>query len=132
MSMTPPTSVLIVSSDAEVREASRRCFSEHTACFVEETAKSGEALLWILEKSWDLVILDLQMEGLEGLTTLQILKRSRPNIPVVVVSANGSVETGTQVMQQGVFYYLIKPLDEHELSEVIGSALKRSSQLDQA
>lgn len=125
--MTDHTSVLIISSDPEAREAIRRCLSQYTSCSVKETGQSGEALLWILEKNVDLVILDLQMEGLAGLTTLQILKRSRPKVPVVVVSANGSVETGSRVMQQGVFYYLLKPIDDRELSEVIGSALQRYS-----
>lgn len=123
--MADRASILVVSSDPEAREAIRRCLSEYTSCSVKETAQSGEAVLWILEKEVDLIILDLQMEGLKGLTTLQILKRSRPKIPVVVISDSSSVEVGSQVMQQGVFYYLLKPIDDHELSEVIGSALQQ-------
>jgi len=123
--MVDYASILIVSSDPEAREAVHRCLSRYTSCSVKETAQSGEALLWILEKEVDLAILDLQMEGIEGLTTLQIFKRSRPRIPVIVVSDSSSVEIGSRVMQQGVFYYLLKPINDRELSEVIGSALRQ-------
>ena len=88
---------------------------------VEDT---GDVVLSMLEGDVDLAILDLDMKGELGLKTIDIIKKSRAGIPLVVISGDPSITTGRRVMEKGVFYYLLKPLNKREVKEVIKSALK--------
>jgi len=117
--------ILIGSSDKELRRAIGESIRRN---FVRETILVGETsdfLLEILDKKIDLTIIDLNLSGLPIEKTIGILRRCRPTVPVIVLSDDYSVATGSRIMEQGVFYYLYKPLDMEHLREIIESALKK-------
>ncbi|MBI3990438.1 MAG: response regulator [candidate division NC10 bacterium] len=92
---------------------------------VRGVEKGSEALLATLDEELDLVILDLELQELPGLKTIELIKRLRPWIPLIVLSNDASVETGGRVLEKGIFSYFLKPLSLSHFGEVVQCALNR-------
>jgi DNA-binding NtrC family response regulator len=87
------------------------------------TSNSGvEALELIDTEPYDVVILDLQMPGMDGIEALARIKRRQPDIQVVLLTGHATVEKGVEAMKQGALEFLEKPIDLSQLSEVIHRA----------
>ncbi len=80
------------------------------------SVEDGEAALRAVEhEPFDLVLLDVRMPGLDGLTVLERLRQLRPDTYVVVMTAHGTMETAIKAMQRGAYDYLAKPFDLDEV-----------------
>jgi len=91
-------------------------------------ASSGEeALRLIAERTPDLVILDIRLPGISGLDVLKQIQRSRPSLPVIIITAHGLMENAVEAMQHGAYEYLVKPVDLAKAREVIARALKAAA-----
>ena len=87
------------------------------------TSKSGKhALELIDEKPYDVVVLDLQMPGMDGLEALARIKERQPNIQVVLLTGHATVDKGVEAMKKGALEFLEKPIDLSTLSEIIQQA----------
>jgi len=117
--------ILIGSSDKEMQRALRDLIGEKFRRKVVQVAETSDFLLEILDKHVDLTIIDINLNGLPTAKTIQILKKCRPKVPVIVVSDDYSVATGSRIMEHGVFYYMYKPLDMDRFGEIVESALKK-------
>jgi DNA-binding NtrC family response regulator len=83
--------------------------------YAAETASGGqEALDKIAALPIDLVVMDVKMPDLDGLTVLERARATRPDLPVVIMSGHGSIETVRQAFKLGAFDYLEKPITERE------------------
>ncbi len=85
---------------------------------------SGDLLLKILDKDIDLAIIDENLTGMAGSKLIKIIKKSRPRIPLIIISSGNSKEELARVLEQGVFYFIIKPINGEELKEAVDSGLK--------
>ncbi len=85
-----------------------------------------EALERFAAESFDLVILDLRMPDLDGLTVLSRIREAEPDQTVVMVTAYASVDTALTAMKQGAFDYIGKPFKEEEILAVVAKALERT------
>ncbi len=95
------------------------------------TAQSGEqALRFAAENSFDLVLTDYKMAGMDGLTLLNELLKLDPSIIVVMMTAHGSVESVKEALRGGAFDYLEKPIDRDQLLKVVQNALGRLNRID--
>jgi len=124
--MSERKNVLVATADGKVRDAIcdfLRSFSEEYS--VKPVEGSGRAILALLSEGVDLAIVDLNIGGISGLEAVEIMRRSRPKVPIIVISSDRSVETGSRVMQQGIFYYMLKPVRIDELKTVVESALEK-------
>jgi DNA-binding response OmpR family regulator len=91
-------------------------------------ALSGEEALEILETSLpDLMVLDLKMPGMDGMEVLRHVRRTHPEIQVIMLTGHGSEKDAETAWMLGVFDYLQKPVDIAELV----SSLKRAAQLQE-
>jgi two-component system response regulator FlrC len=100
--------ILVVEDDAGLREALVDTLKLSGYQCVE--ADSGEnALLTLKEESVDLVVSDVQMGGMSGLTLLNSIKRSWPNLPVLIMTAYGTIDDAVQAMRDGACNYMAKP-----------------------
>jgi DNA-binding NtrC family response regulator len=85
--------------------------------FKVASAFSGTEALALLEKneSIDVVILDVKMPGMDGISTLREIKRMRPLVEVIMLTGHGTIESGIEGMKLGAFDYLTKPCDMDKL-----------------
>ena len=89
-------------------------------------AESGEKALEILEKFlFDVVILDVKMPGMDGVETLQEMKKKRPLMEVIMLTGHSTVETAIDGLKLGAFDYIMKPADFDELLKKMTSAYEK-------
>jgi DNA-binding NtrC family response regulator len=90
------------------------------------TAGNGEQALSALRKDLpDLVLLDLQMPKMGGLEVLRALRKEEINVPVIVITAHGSIETAVEAMKEGAYDFITKPVDANHFDIVVRKALER-------
>ncbi len=114
--------VLIASDDADCGKRLKAALPKERWAVVLET-EGAEALVSILERPFDMAVIDLALSDMEGRQVIRIIRRSRPKIPLVVISDDASVETRASVMQEGVVYYSVKPLDPAEILQALQAAV---------
>ncbi len=90
---------------------------------VQSVDRSSDLLLNILKRDFALLIIDMDLAEIDGARTLEIVKSTRPKLPIVFITDDPSVETGRSVMQHGVNYYAIKPVDAEEVTAVVHGVL---------
>jgi len=101
---------LIIDDEAGIREALRMTLrSARIDCVLAEDGVAGLAAAESPEIG--LVFLDIKMPGKDGMEVLAELRTRRPDLPVVMISGHGTIETAVQATQQGAFDFLEKPLD---------------------
>ena len=89
---------------------------------VATSNSGGDALDLIDRESYDVVILDLKMPGMDGLEALARIKKRQPDIQVVLLTGHATVEKGVEAIKRGALEFLEKPIDLSQLSEVIHKA----------
>jgi DNA-binding NtrC family response regulator len=82
---------------------------------VESALNGEEALASLVDKEFEVVILDVMMPGLGGLEVLRQIKSTHPNTQVILLTGHGSTREGIEGMRLGAFDYLIKPVDIEEM-----------------
>jgi DNA-binding NtrC family response regulator len=118
---TPP--VLIVDDDPTTRAALTQALQRDG--FAAETAASGrEALARLTRKSFSLVVTDLKLPEMSGLDVLRAAQGLGAPVPVIVMTADGSVENAVEAMQAGACDYLLKPLALQSLESSVRKALQ--------
>ncbi|HBR2117235.1 TPA: two-component system response regulator GlrR [Klebsiella quasipneumoniae subsp. similipneumoniae] len=92
------------------------------------TAESGpEALRVLGREKVDLVISDLRMDEMDGLQLFSEIQKGQPGMPVIILTAHGSIPDAVAATQQGVFSFLTKPVDKDALYKAIDEALEQRS-----
>jgi len=90
------------------------------------TANSGSQCLDIVEeKEIDVIILDVKMPDMDGIETLQEIKKRHPLIEVILLTGHGTIDTAVQGMKLGAFDFLLKPADFHLFMEKLNHARQR-------
>ena len=84
------------------------------------------ALSYLEEAEVDVVITDMKMPKISGMEVLQQIKRSSPGIPVLIMTAFGSIESAVEVMKYGAFDYITKPFANDELLLSVHNAVELS------
>ncbi|MDX7990691.1 two-component system response regulator GlrR [Xenorhabdus sp. Reich] len=92
------------------------------------TAESGhEALRILVKEKSDLVISDLRMDEMDGMALFAEIQKQHPGMPVIILTAHGSIPDAVAATQQGVFSFLTKPVDRDALYKAIDDALELST-----
>lgn len=90
--------------------------------------ESGEEALAFLDKdSVDIIVLDVRMKGMDGIQTLEEIKKKHPLIEVIMLTGHASVEVAIQGMELGAFDYLMKPMNLDELLYKLQDAYKKKN-----
>src|SRR5579871_3821654 len=121
-SPTPAGAVLIIDDEAEIRESLQTLLELES--FDVETAGSGEeGLARIGERPFDLVLLDLALPGRDGMEILSDIRTHDTHLPVIMITAYGTVENAVRAMQSGAANFIQKPWDNEKLLADIRAAV---------
>lgn len=121
--MKPQKSILIVDDEATLRRVLEVALTKAGYC--TRTAENAiEALRQLEEESFDLVISDVTMPGMNGYQFQKQLKQRFPNVPIILVTAYGTIQHAVSSMREGAFDFLTKPVDLEQLKKVVKCALE--------
>ncbi len=116
--------VLLADDDAAVRKVLSRALSG-AGCRVHATSLLATLARWAAEGRGDLVITDVAMPDGNGIEQLRELRKTRPDLPVIVISAQNTITTAIQAQESEAFSYLPKPFDLPDLLGQVRDALRR-------
>jgi two-component system, NtrC family, nitrogen regulation response regulator GlnG len=119
--MTPPT-VLVADDDRSIRTVLTQALGR-SGYQVRSTGNAATLWRWVEDGEGDLVITDVVMPDENGLDLIPRIRKLRPELRVVVMSAQSTLMTAVKATQRGAFEYLPKPFDLQELLAVVGRAL---------
>jgi DNA-binding NtrC family response regulator len=119
-----PFAILLVDDEAAQR-AMIRGFLHKQGWRVSDVGSGAEALQAVRHETFDLVITDYKMPGMSGFDVLQGIKQINPAIPVVILTAYGTVDSAVEAMKAGAYDYLAKPIDLDELLHLIDRVQER-------
>jgi DNA-binding NtrC family response regulator len=117
-------SILIVDDEFSVRDSLYNWFRTE-GYRVETAANAVEALKKLQESSWDLILLDIKMPGMDGMELQRHIKKIDSSIIVIIMTGYATVDTAVEAMKEGAFDYLSKPIDPDKLSILIRNALNQ-------
>jgi two-component system nitrogen regulation response regulator NtrX len=116
--------ILLADDEADIR-ASVRMILEYEGMETIEAASGPEALKKIDEEQPDAVLLDIKMPRMDGLEVLAEIRKTRSDLPVVVISGHGTIATAIEATRLGAFDFMEKPLERDRVLLVLRNALER-------
>ncbi len=94
--------------------------------FEVKTVYDGESAIRAMDEiDFDVVVLDLKMPGLDGLSTLKLIKTKKKEVEVIILTGHGSMESGIDGIEMGAFDFIMKPVRFDDLHEKIREAFQR-------
>ena len=118
---TSGPSILVVDDEANLRKVLSAALRKEGYDVL--TAREGEEALGLLNQApVDVVLTDLKMPGMDGMELLERVLKDYPGLPVVMLTAHGTVDTAVTAMKLGAFDFLTKPFDRNELGLVMAKA----------
>ena len=118
--------ILIIEDEAAIRRVLTKILSEENDTYQVEEAENGVLGLEKIKNSdYDLVLCDIKMPKMDGVEVLEAVKKIKPEIPMVMISGHGDMETAIQTMRLGAFDYISKPPDLNRLLNTVRNALEK-------
>ena len=118
--------ILIIEDEAAIRRVLTKILSEESDAYIVEDAEDGiQGLEKIKNNDYDLVLCDIKMPKMDGVEVLEAVKKIKPEIPMVMISGHGDMETAIQTMRLGAFDYISKPPDLNRLLNTVRNALDK-------
>src|SRR3972149_3177256 len=93
---------------------------------VAEAADGAAASAWLSGRRADVLITDIRMPRMDGLALFRHARERHPDVPVILITAYGTIGDAVQAIRSGAFDYISKPFDEAELLRVVGNAVRTS------
>ena len=119
--------ILIIEDEAAIRRVLTKILSEENDTYQVEEAEDGlQGIEKIKNEDYDLVLCDIKMPKMDGVEVLEAAKKIKPEIPMVMISGHGDLETAVNTMRLGAFDYISKPPDLNRLLNTVRNALDRN------
>ena len=118
--------ILIIEDEEAIRRVLNKILSEENSSYEIFQANDGASGLEMIKKEdFDLVLCDIKMPKMDGIEVLQFVKKIKPDIPIVMISGHGDLETAVSTMRYGAYDYISKPPDLNRLLNTVRNALDR-------
>tara|TARA_B100000780_G_scaffold237856_1_gene179089 strand:- start:1415 stop:2578 length:1164 start_codon:yes stop_codon:yes gene_type:complete len=118
--------ILIIEDEAAIRRVLTKIISEESDTYKVEEAEDGlHGIEKIKDNDYDLVLCDIKMPKMDGVEVLERAKKIKPEIPFVMISGHGDLDTAVNTMRLGAFDYISKPPDLNRLLNTVRNALDR-------
>lgn len=116
--------ILIIEDEAAIRRVLKKIISEESKQYETFEAADGmEGIELIKANDYDLVLCDIKMPKMDGVEVLQYCKKIKPELPFLMISGHGDLETAVSTMRLGAFDYISKPPDLNRLLNAVRNAL---------
>jgi len=113
--MEPKVHILVVDDEEIVRE-SLTSWLEEDGYEVEAVESGQRALERLHAKEWNLMLVDLKMPGMDGIQLMDEVRKTHPDLIIIIMTAYATVDTAVKAMKKGAFDYLVKPFNPEDLS----------------
>jgi len=118
--------ILIIEDEAAIRRVLVKILSEENKTYLVEEAEDGlVGMEKIKDDEYDLVLCDIKMPKMDGIEVLEAIRKIKPEVPVVMLSGHGDLDTAVNTMKLGAFDYISKPPDLNRLLNTVRNALDR-------
>ena len=118
--------ILVIEDEAAIRRVLIKIISEENEAYIVEEAENGlDGLEKIKDNDYDLVLCDIKMPKMDGVEVLEKAKKIKSEIPFVMISGHGDIDTAVNTMRLGAFDYISKPPDLNRLLNTVRNALDR-------
>lgn len=126
MTSQHPARILITDDESSIRSALKEIL-EFENYEVVEVSSGNQALEKLQEESFDLMLLDIKMKGIDGFEVLEALNKQKASLPVIMLTGHGTIEMAIQATKLGAYDFLQKPPDLNRLLITVRNALERGS-----
>jgi len=123
--VTEQCRVLIVDDEPSIRFTLQEVLKKEQMLTIDQAANGEEAIKAIREQQYDLVLMDVKMPKMDGMTALREMKRLQPSLPVVMMTAFGTRQLALEALKNGATDYFSKPFEIDELRVVVRRTLDR-------
>ncbi|HEV2331303.1 MAG TPA: sigma-54 dependent transcriptional regulator [Verrucomicrobiae bacterium] len=123
--MNQQPKILLIEDDSAVSSALKKEL-QADGYSVSVAIRGDDGLAQAGDNDYDVVLTDLKMPGLSGLELIEQLHRSRPKLPIIMMTAYGTTEAAIEATKLGAYDYLLKPLDMNELFDLLAKAVAAS------
>ncbi|GGX23067.1 sigma-54-dependent transcriptional regulator [Aquimarina muelleri] len=118
--------ILVIEDEAAIRRVLIKILSEENNKYEVFEAEDGlSGIDKIKEEDYDLILCDIKMPKMDGVEVLEAVKKIKPEIPIVMISGHGDLDTAVNTMRLGAFDYISKPPDLNRLLNTVRNALDR-------
>lgn len=117
--------ILVIEDEASIRRVLKKIISEENDSYDVEEAEDGLlGIEMIKNNDYDLVLCDIKMPKMDGVEVLEKAKKIKPEVPIIMISGHGDLETAVNTMRLGAFDYISKPPDLNRLLNTVRHALE--------
>ena len=116
---------ILIADDGESQRYLLKGFLLREGYLVDEAENGIKALQCVKDQHFDIILLDHKMPGMNGVEVLKEVKRTNPEIAVVIISAYGTIERAVEAMEAGAFYYITKPVELDKLLIILDHISQR-------
>src|SRR6266705_826037 len=120
--MSSPAKLLLIEDDASAASALHRVLADE-GYDVSMAARGDDALGQAEQGSFDAVITDLKLPGLDGMELVRRLHATKPRLPIILMTAHGTTDTAIEATKRGAYDYLLKPFDMAELLDLVAKSV---------
>jgi two-component system, NtrC family, nitrogen regulation response regulator NtrX len=120
------SNILIVDDEKAIRKTLAEILS-YEGYKIDDAENGEDALKRLKEKNYDVVLCDIKMPKMDGIEFLEKARESRPDVPVIMISGHGTIETAVEAVKKGAFDYVSKPPDLNRLLITIRNAMDKTS-----
>ena len=116
--------ILVIDDELDMLALLRMIIEDNTDYTVETTNNPSEGLKMIIQDEYDLVVSDLKMPGMDAMELFDEVKEIRPDLPMIIITAYGSLETSEEAMNKGVADFITKPFRKDNILFTIRRVLE--------
>lgn len=118
--------LLIVDDEEDMLRLLKRSLSADLNCGVETASNAYQALSWLEEAHFDVILADIRMPGMDGMEFLEHINRNYSGLTVVMMTAYGTIDLAVRAIKNGAYDFITKPFEHDKLVHILVKALERS------
>ena len=116
--------ILVVDDEPNMLRLLKTILMDKTGYQVDTTNNPLEVSKMLQETPYDMVVTDLKMPLIEGIDLIEMIKKSDPNLPIIMITAYGTLETAEEAIQKGAYDFITKPFRKEAILITIKRALE--------